>query len=583
MLETLWPVFDAGFLARYGWEDVPLADESLRSINDQLADALAGGILSKIAYMALIGIALFLVSTALYKEMTRTWERGSWESLFFILLCVSVCIWAVCALLAAFAQEPDRADRLHTWGYLGIIFIPLLLYLHTWQQVSYKELHPWGIILFLVVPAALTVMIGRRLIQGTEIWPTAYEEQWFVLVFYMYAFIPIIRSYLMCFNVFYQMPRHMRRSSRYMLASISSVLILFLLNMLWGNRFFQVISENGVVDILLPLAAPVAFYILLFPLYRAMKLMPASDVIVTSREFVVEGLATTILILSRTNRILDWNRKAWDKRFPLPRPFYREPIGAYRKRILELDTCRVSPHSEDIVTARAGDEEMHFMMHVRVIGNSKKHFGAVMEISEITPIYTTLRYFEEIAYFDQLTSVFNRNAYLDRVEKMTISQNMPLLILVGDVNKLKYINDTYGHLLGDQLLLAVAEIIKKAMPEQAFVARVGGDEFVILVPGGSVDMAHHLIQGMKKLCGETHHEIFGSPSISWGYAVMTSEEQSYNEVFSEADQMMYETKKNQYQFRSSGLLPEIKAQAVQQAESDSAKEKGKRPKYVAKL
>lgn len=532
-------------------------NDSLWQVNNQLMDMIyQGAFLSKAALIALCVICLYLFLVSLYKRV-----QSRWESTYFIVLCATVFIWSLCSLFAVFAHVPEHVDLLNSLGYAGFVFIPALLNLHTQLQVSYKKKSIFSYILIFLIPAFLLTFFFIMIFQELMI-PRTMDfllrgkvTGWLSFLFYSYAIIMLIRSYLLCFNVFYQMPRHMRRSTRLILLSISSIFLLIFLEVIWKSGLSALASGNGTVDVLLPLAVPFAFCVMLFPLYKAMYLMPASDVIVTSREFVMGGLATTILVLSCHKKILDWNRKDWDE-FPLPKPFYREPVEVYRKRILEENEGRVSQHSENIVTCPSADKEIHFMLDMRAAGNSRRRFGYVMEISEVTPIYTLLRYFEEIAYYDQLTGAHNRQAYQNRVTQILKEGKMPLLILVGDVNKLKEINDVYGHLEGDGLLVAVSKIIRKAVPEEAFVARVGGDEFVVLLPEGTVEKAIRMIQNIETLCELSKHETFGTPSVSWGYSLMTSIEQSYNDVFSEADKMMYKFKKEKFQYRSSGFLPE---------------------------
>jgi len=289
-----------------------------------------------------------------------------------------------------------------------------------------------------------------------------------------------------------------------------------------------------------------------------MYIMPASDVIVTSREFIMKGLNTTVLVLNRRHQILDWNRKDWDSSFPLPKPMYKEPYPNYLKRVLSQYSGRVSPHNPDIVIIAKDGTETYFLLRTHEVGYKKRMFGYVVEISEVTPLYTKLRYFEEIAHIDTLTGLNNRNAYIDYTQQIMSEENMPLLILVGDLNELKRINDTYGHLIGDDLIKKVAEVINEAKPENAFIARVGGDEFVVLLPGGSEEVAEQFINRSNAMCGNIASEKARTPSVSWGYSIMTSTDQSYNEKFAEADKMMYEYKKRRTEFSSSGTLPKAR-------------------------
>ncbi len=529
-------------------------NESVVRANEWFADLLyQDAILSKAMYFAICCISVVLILLTLYH-----WRKQKWSCAYFLLLCAAVFLWAVCSLLATFAQEAGAAELWKTLGTIGLMLIPPLLCLHIRRQVSYKELHPAAVVVLFIVPALLGCFLLRGLLGGAAS-PTLSSVDsalWLSLVFYLYAIVVFIRCYLLCFNVFYQMPRHMRRSTHYMLASTSAVAILFFAYALWNSQLVALVPQSPTLDILLQLAAPIALCILLFPLYNALHLAPSENVIVTSREFVFGSLSTTILVLSKKKRILDWNKKDWAASSPFPQPLFREPVELYRKRILEESRSRISPHSENVIMTSTPGGETSFLFSMHEIQNRKRKFGYVVEISEVTPVYTLLRYFEEIAHFDRLTGLHNRNAYINQVAKYMQAGTLPLLILVGDVNKLKQVNDIHGHLLGDALLAKVTDFIKAGAPAGAFVARIGGDEFVLLVPNGSADTAERFIKQVNALCAQSSHEIWGRPSVSWGYAVMTSASQSYNEMFSAADRMMYEYKKKYSQYRSSGLVPD---------------------------
>jgi len=484
--------------------------------------------------------------------------KRHWDSAYYLLLCVSVLIWSSASLLLTFVETSGYSALLETLQYTGIIPIPALLLLHVRKQVSYKEVGFHHIIIISAVPVFLIFILFRDLIApgSIDLLPAINKTQWYHVVFYLYAVITVCMAYVRCFDVLFQMPLRTRRSTRFTLVSVSSVALLFLIDALWNNTLSEMLPQNDIIDLLLPLSAPIAAIFILYPLYNALFIMPASDVIVTSREFVMKGLNTTVLVLNNRKQILDWNKKDWSNDYPLPKPLYAEPFEVYRNRIMEHRMSRVSQYNEDILTINHNGTETHFFLHMHEAVNNKRRFGYVVEISEVTPIYTILRYVEEIAYFDALTGLNNRNSYIEYTDKIIKAENMPLLIIVGDLNKLKQINDIHGHLLGDELIKTVSKIISETKPNNAFSARVGGDEFVLLIPNGSVQIAEDFIKSTNARCGTIKHEIFSSPSISWGYSLMKSIDQSYNDAFTEADAMMYKYKKERVEFSSSGMLPE---------------------------
>jgi len=528
--------------------------EELLEINQQIESMLFDGmVLSQIAYGFLCVACLFFLCVALYKLIRRRWN-----SIFFVLLCAFVIAWSAISLLALITNDIRTAEFIHSFRYIAMVPIPALLALHISLQVSYKELRLYTVVLFLVAPVFFIFIILRDILfpHVFTFLPAQADTPWYLLAFYAYALVALIKSYLLCFNVFYQMPPRTRRSTKSTLISVITLTLLIAFNIFRDLLYYNVLPQNAVVDILLPLTTPIALAFLIYPLFDSMYIMPASDVIVTSREFIMGGMNTTVLVLNLRYQILDWNRKDWGASFPLSKPKYKEHYPTYLKRVLTHCSGRVSPHNSDIVIIMKDGVEGHFLLRAHEVGNKLRMFGYVVEISEVTPIYTKLRYFEEIAHNDTLTGLYNRNAYIDYTQDILKEEHMPLLVLVGDLNKLKRINDVHGHLVGDELIVTVAKTIDEAKPRNAFLARVGGDEFVLLIPNGSIEIAEKFINKVNAMCGELKHKIFSGPSVSWGYALMTSVSQSYNDVFKEADKMMYDYKKSRTELSRSGTLPE---------------------------
>jgi len=529
-----------------------LTDE-LIEINQQFEHLLFNEmLLSKVAYGFLCVACLFFIITAVYKQI-----RQRWHSIFFILLCLSVITWSGLSFLTLLPEFSRSVQLMESIKLMSLIPIPAFLTLHIILQVSYKKLRPYTVVLFLVVPVFLILILLRDLFLPSfmSILPAVNRAVWYFFVFYAYAVIALIKSYLLCFNVFYQMPPRARRSTKSTLVSVIALTLMIAFYASWNSIIADYLPHGAVVDLLLPLLTPIALAFIIYPIFDSMYIMPASDVIVTSREFIMRGLNTTVLVLNRRHQVLDWNRKDWDSGFPLPKPKYKEPYPLYLKRVLNQYSGRVSPHNSDIVIITKNGVETYFLLRAHEVGYKQRMFGYVVEISEVTPIYNKLRYFEEIAHVDTLTGLNNRNAYIDYTQHVIKDENMPLLILVGDLNELKRINDVYGHLHGDDLIKTVSKIINEAKPEGAFVARVGGDEFVILVPNGSIEIAEQFITKSNAMCGTAQGDKSSKPSVSWGFALMTSVEQSYNELFAEADKMMYEYKRSRIEFSSSGTLP----------------------------
>jgi len=145
------------------------------------------------------------------------------------------------------------------------------------------------------------------------------------------------------------------------------------------------------------------------------------------------------------------------------------------------------------------------------------------------------------AYHDQLTELYNRRFFEEEIERLDTKRQLPISIIMADVNGLKIINDTYGHSAGDELLEKTAEILNDSIRQEDILARWAGDEFVILLPQTTLKKAQKIMKRMKEECekvGEKDIPI----SIGMGVATKKRVDQNIKKVLEEADNNMYQNK-----------------------------------------
>ncbi|MFW5790254.1 MAG: HD domain-containing phosphohydrolase [Bacillota bacterium] len=145
-----------------------------------------------------------------------------------------------------------------------------------------------------------------------------------------------------------------------------------------------------------------------------------------------------------------------------------------------------------------------------------------------------------LSYHDVLTGLYNRRYFEEKLE--TINQvNLPVSIIMADLNGLKIVNNSSGHATGDEVLVKAAEILEAETPEKATVARFGGDEFVILLPETDNQEAHRIFDDIKAACRGTENDDF-PVSLGMGIATMTEIDQDINLIFEKADREMNHNK-----------------------------------------
>ena len=153
-----------------------------------------------------------------------------------------------------------------------------------------------------------------------------------------------------------------------------------------------------------------------------------------------------------------------------------------------------------------------------------------------------------LATRDQLTKLFNRHYFTFEIVKQINfwrRHQQPLSILMLDIDHFKVVNDTYGHLAGDYALQTVAGICLRQVRDIDTVARIGGEEFAILLPStainGALQMAERIRMDVEAHKFKYEKAIFGL-TVSFGVVELTDETWSVTELLKAADEMIYKAK-----------------------------------------
>ena len=141
---------------------------------------------------------------------------------------------------------------------------------------------------------------------------------------------------------------------------------------------------------------------------------------------------------------------------------------------------------------------------------------------------------------DNLTGLYNRAFFDAEMERFDQGRMFPLSVVMADINGLKEVNDTLGHQAGDTLIQLAARIILRSFRAEDIVARIGGDEFAILLPGTAKDVAEEAVERIK-VCPEIKNSQL---SIAFGIATAENRDK-LAEVLKLSDMRMYRDKSNQ--------------------------------------
>lgn len=194
-------------------------------------------------------------------------------------------------------------------------------------------------------------------------------------------------------------------------------------------------------------------------------------------------------------------------------------------------------------------------------------------LSDITERKEAEARISHLAHHDPLTGLPNRMALLTRLEQalpQARRDDLPLALMFIDLDRFKIINDTLGHPVGDQLLIEVARRIASTVRESDTVARIGGDEFVVVLPGSgtandAANVAGKIIEALANPIVIEGQELHTSPSI--GIGVYPADGHDVDTLMKNADTAMYHAKsagRNNYQF----YAEEMNQAALQRLETE---------------
>ncbi|MBC2723342.1 HD domain-containing phosphohydrolase [Desulfosporosinus sp.] len=170
--------------------------------------------------------------------------------------------------------------------------------------------------------------------------------------------------------------------------------------------------------------------------------------------------------------------------------------------------------------------------------NALRLIGMIQDITDRKRAEEKIIY---LSFHDQLTGLYNRRFFERELKRLDVPKNYPLTLVMGDVNGLKLINDSFGHGTGDELLKTVAEVLCTGCRKDDVIARLGGDEFVILLPKTGIEETEEILKRIATLALQKR---VGSIeiSISFGYEIKRSEEENILELFKKAEDCMYKKK-----------------------------------------
>lgn len=196
------------------------------------------------------------------------------------------------------------------------------------------------------------------------------------------------------------------------------------------------------------------------------------------------------------------------------------------------------------------DSKKTYKIKVHDLSKKQKPIGSVSLITDITIDKLHKEWLENKAQKDSLTKILNRESFELKVNEIIDSvSNIDVFgaLLIFDIDKFKYINDNYGHQIGDKIIIEVVNIISSICREEDLVGRLGGDEFAMFILDTSKEDVNQIIYRIQNRL-DSHifakGEIDTKITLSIGIYIRSLNNCSFNDFYHKADQAMYKSKRN---------------------------------------
>ncbi|PZD75061.1 Cyclic di-GMP phosphodiesterase Gmr [Acaryochloris thomasi RCC1774] len=499
-------------------------------------------------FYLLLALVPAIAAFASANAMIFAWQRREIPGArAFSLFAGSVFIW--CFFTVFEYLSPAEAARI-TFGklqYLGITLLPVawliftLRYTHNDAWLRRKNVVPLFIIpalnLLLAATDPLHGLIWSSTSFVTEPIPALSIEHglWFNYVMIPYQYSILLTGVGVLLYAYAASSAIYRRQT---LILLLATFITFVFNALY---IVAGVTPYG-LD-LTPVGFAISSIMIQFGLFKARFLGLAP----VSYRTVFLNTAEAVILLDTRNNIVDLNPPAYrecDETKVLGRAFHDvfpvyNPVLSSRSASEVTQTIKLTRRQRSVLKE----------VKVRSLRSpGGQQVGSVIIIRDVTFEKTQQEQLKRFAYLDSLTGLFNRRQLeMSAEQALRSSDQWPVTLLYIDLNQFKAINDTYGHAIGDAVLVYVAQCLKACIRDGDIVARLGGDEFVALLSRANQSVAwatrHRLIEKFSQPAHIEGYHLQITASI--GIACHPSDGNDLGELLSYADQRMYQDKKAQ--------------------------------------
>lgn len=499
-------------------------------------------------------LSIFLGLSALLAVFLAAWAYfhsrvPAAREFFFLMLGVAIYSLGYSIAISRTTLE-DVFQAIH-FEYIGLAFIPTLMLLFALHFTRRKPLPKALTVLLLVIPMITLVMVftspshqlyyvNPRLV-NTGYFPVfAFEPGPWYQINSIWTELTIISAFLLLVMNAVNAPHKQKRQA-------ITIAVGAFLPILSSILYFIDLIPGQPAKI-----EPTSFSLAVTGLFFAFALFKLGlfELVPAARELALDSIQDGFLVLDRHQNLQDLNQAALhlpgatDFRIGSPLPegnsLTEQLSSLLGKEIDQLEFSLEFP-----------DQSIHFY-HAKAYSiqtTTRRNNGTAILINDVTETVGLVKKLNQQAITDELTGIFNRR-YLIQLGVQELKRarrdGIPLGIIMMDLDHFKDINDSYGHLAGDDVLRGVAKYFHSGLRDGDLLGRYGGEEFVALLPGADLPAA---IQVAERLRQQIENLVipFGEKKItvtaSFGVHVFCSNlDTSLEKLLNIADQALYKAK-----------------------------------------
>ncbi|CAH1688237.1 Diguanylate cyclase (GGDEF)-like protein [Hyphomicrobiales bacterium] len=218
----------------------------------------------------------------------------------------------------------------------------------------------------------------------------------------------------------------------------------------------------------------------------------------------------------------------------------------FKEQLIDLWNDQLFQQRE-VVNYDLDGRELTLLMQFSVLPGFEKDWSLVqIALTDISARKKAEAYLEYLGKHDVLTKLYNRSFFVEELNRLERRGPRPVTIIMADLNGLKRVNDQLGHAAGDGLLRRAGEVLGKLVEKPHHVARIGGDEFAVLMPGVEEEEGESVMLELENLVDLNNQFYSGLPlTLSIGFATSQADER-LEAVVSRADMLMLKAKRAYY-------------------------------------